>query len=113
MIIELGGGTGSLIEVIADALPHARAQLWDTDPTMLTVAKSRLIRFGERIQLTGRSFDEIIPPCDAVVSSLALHHVRDIDGKTKIYSRIFEALSNNGIFLNGDATMSSNGVIRR
>ena len=43
--------------------------------------------------------------CDAVIATLALHHIPTLDAKQAVYSNIFEALSDGGIFLNGDCTL--------
>jgi tRNA (cmo5U34)-methyltransferase len=106
LIIELGGGTGALAATIAHEIPHARIELWDIDTKMLASAEHRLKRFGKRIQLVERSFHEPIPPCDAVVACIALHHIIKADEKENLYANIFRALRSPGIFANGDATMS-------
>ena len=104
-IIELGGGTGALAESVLTKLLNVRIDLWDVDPSMLDVARDRLRRFGERISLREKSFNEKMDRCDAVIATLALHHIPTLDAKQAVYSNIFEALSDGGIFLNGDCTL--------
>ena len=106
-VVDLGGGTGSLADAIARKCPGLSIEIWDTDPKMLQVAGARLERYGNRIVLVEKSFDQPLPECSAVVTTLALHHVKDLEKKTEIYTNVFKALRSPGIFLNGDCTMSS------
>jgi tRNA (cmo5U34)-methyltransferase len=108
LIIDLGGGTGGLTAVLAELIPDALIQLWDIDPKMMEIGKVRLSKFGDRIQVLERSFDEPIPRCDAVVACIALHHIKDIARKTAVYANIYRALRSPGLLVNGDATMSLN-----
>jgi tRNA (cmo5U34)-methyltransferase len=75
----------------------------DIDREMLAVARARLSRFGDRVELSAGSFAEPLPPVDAVLSAFALHHVPDLAQKAEVYRRIREALRPGGIFLNADA----------
>ena len=104
-IIDLGGGTGALAQSVLMRLPNIRIELWDVDPSMLDVARDRLSRFGERVSLREKSFYEKMDRCDAVIATLSLHHIPTLDAKQAVYSNIFEALSEGGIFLNGDCTL--------
>ncbi|MBI3004127.1 MAG: class I SAM-dependent methyltransferase [Ignavibacteriales bacterium] len=111
-VIDLGGGTGSLAEAIVKGFPGAKLEIRDTDGKMLDVARQRLSEFGSRVQLSATSFYEPLPQCDAVVATLALHHVDDMAKKTRIYRNIFQALGSPGIFLNGDCTMSQQKTVQ-
>jgi hypothetical protein len=53
------------------------------------------------------SFLEPLPPADVVVASLALHHVRELEAKTRLYTAIHACLPPGGLFLCLDATVSS------
>ena len=107
LILDLGGGTGSLAYLVAERFPDTSIEIWDIDPKMLAVAKLRLSTFGDRIIFREKSFDEPLPRCSAFVASLALHHIRRLELKTKMYTNVFNALTPNGIFLNGDVTLNS------
>ncbi|HEV8538003.1 MAG TPA: class I SAM-dependent methyltransferase, partial [Bacteroidota bacterium] len=111
-LIDLGGGTGSLAYLIAERFPNAIIEIWDIDRKMLAVAKQRLSTFGDRILFVERSFNESLPSCNAVVACIALHHLRTLEKKKQVYTNIFNALPPDGIFLNGDATMSSDPKLR-
>ena len=104
-VLDLGAGTGALSEAILEKCMESVVELLDVDDEMLARAEIRLQRFGERIRLRRQSFHDALPRCDAVVASLALHHVLDLDAKAGLYGRIYDALAPGGVFVNGDATM--------
>jgi tRNA (cmo5U34)-methyltransferase len=108
-IVDLGGGTGALAEAVLEAMPGAGLELVDIDPRMLGVARARLARFGDRVEFREGSFTGPIAPCDAVVASLALHHIPDLGRKRELYGRVWEALRRPGIFLNGDCVLDRRG----
>src|SRR5688572_15602283 len=110
-VVDLGTGTGALAASILDAIPRARVVLVDIDPSMLATAESRVAKHGARAQLKKASFsdDDALPACDAVVASLALHHVHELSAKRDLYARIYRALRPGGLFLSGDATAYDDG----
>jgi tRNA (cmo5U34)-methyltransferase len=111
-VLDLGGGTGALARAVAEKIPRASVEIWDTDPAMLEVARERCAPFGHRVNFVERSFAEPLPACDAVVACIALHHVKDVPAKGKIYSNIFRALRPGGIFANADCVMSETPTVR-
>jgi tRNA (cmo5U34)-methyltransferase len=104
-VIDLGGGTGALSERLLRTLPHARVELWDVDEAMMAKAASRLAPFGDRVRFVLRSFFDPLPPADAVMASLSLHHVRELDQKGRLYDSIARALRPGGLFVNADITI--------
>jgi tRNA (cmo5U34)-methyltransferase len=111
-VVELGAGTGALAEAILDALPDARVTLVDIDAAMLDVARDRLASHADRIELRHASFDDPLPRAHAVVASLALHHVHDLDAKRALYARIHEALEPGGLLLVADACVPADGPVK-
>ncbi|PYK81159.1 MAG: 16S rRNA (cytosine(1402)-N(4))-methyltransferase [Verrucomicrobia bacterium] len=111
-VIDLGGGTGALARAVAEKFPAACVEIWDTDPAMLEVAQERCAAFGDRVHLIERSFAEPLSACDAVVACIALHHVKDMAEKGKIYANVFRALRPGGIFANADCVMSETSAVR-
>ena len=109
LVIDLGAGTGALAGAILASIPRARVQLVDIDPAMLEGASARVAAFGSRAELRRASFDDALPPCDAVVASLALHHVPELDRKRELYTRIHASLLPGGVFLSADATVHEDG----
>lgn len=112
-VLDLGGGTGALSAAVLDGLPGARVTLLDIDPEMLAEARRRLARFGDRVSYEEGSFMDPLPAVDAVVASLALHHVHELEIKTVLYRSIREALSPGGVLLNLDAAVSAGARLNR
>jgi len=112
VVLDLGGGTGALAEAVAETLPLAEVEIWDTDPAMLALARERCARFGGRVRFIARSFTEPLTPCDAVVACIALHHVKDLTAKGAIYRNIHAALRPGGAFLNADLAIAAAGAMR-
>jgi ubiquinone/menaquinone biosynthesis C-methylase UbiE len=104
-VIDLGGGTGSLAEAILSRLPEIHVEIWDVDPQMMELARERLSSFGNRATVREQSFLEKMDPCDAVVASIALHHIPKMETKRDVYANINSALRTRGVFLNADATI--------
>ena len=104
-VIDLGAGTGALSERVLTTIPGSRVELWDVDPAMMGKAAERLGRFGDRVTFVQRSFFDPLPPADAVMASLALHHVRELDQKRQLYRAIASALRPGGVFVNADITI--------
>ena len=111
-VIDLGAGTGALSAAILDAIPRARVTLVDIDPAMLAVAGARVARHGARAELGTASFHDPLPPCDAVVASLSLHHVRELERKRGLYEQIHGALRPGGMLISADATVHDDGLER-
>jgi tRNA (cmo5U34)-methyltransferase len=108
-VLDLGGGTGALSAAVLQGLPGAKVTVLDVDVQMLAEARRRLARFGDRVAFHEGSFLDPLPAADAVVASLALHHVHDLDRKTELYRAIHAALAPGGVFLNLDAAVSEDG----
>jgi tRNA (cmo5U34)-methyltransferase len=104
-VLDLGAGTGALSERIARARPDLELVLLDADPGMLAQAERRL--HGARVELRHGSFTDPLPPCDAAVASLALHHVHAADDKRAVYRNILAALAPGGVLVNADAAVSA------
>jgi tRNA (cmo5U34)-methyltransferase len=105
-VLDLGGGTGALSAAVLDGLPGVRVTVLDVDREMLGEARRRLARYGDRVAFQAGSFLDPLPTADAVVASLALHHVHDLATKTALYRAIHDALSPRGVLLNLDAAVT-------
>jgi tRNA (cmo5U34)-methyltransferase len=105
-VVDLGVGTGALSARCLRHAPAARVIGIDADATMLPLARRRL---GRRATLTQGNFLRVaLPPADAVVATLALHHVRTRAAKAGLYARIRAALRRGGVLLSGDCHPSEN-----
>lgn len=113
LVVDLGAGTGALSGAILDAFPDVRLELVDVDPAMLEAARERLAPHADRFGLRRATFADALPPCDAVVASLALHHVVTLPEKRDLYRRIREALRPGGLLLVADAAVHDAGRARQ
>jgi tRNA (cmo5U34)-methyltransferase len=105
-VLDLGGGTGALAAAVLDGLLGVRVTLLDVDTDMLAEARRRLGAFAKRVTFREGSFHDPLPAADAVIASLSLHHVHDLETKTELYRRIRDALPPGGLLLNLDAAVS-------
>jgi tRNA (cmo5U34)-methyltransferase len=121
-VVDLGAGTGALAGAILDRIPRARAILVDIDPHMLEVAAARVAPHGQRAELRCTRFDDALTSLaaenvggepgagvGAVVASLSLHHVPELEQKLALYARIFASLAPGGVFLSADVTVHEAG----
>jgi tRNA (cmo5U34)-methyltransferase len=111
-VLDLGGGTGGLSAAVLDGMPDARVTLLDVDPAMLDQARRRLAPFGDRVTFHEGSFLDPLPGADAIVASLALHHVRERAAKDAVYRAILAALAPGGAFLSLDAAVTEDERLR-
>src|SRR5512144_1133037 len=112
-VVDLGAGTGALSAAILEGLPQARVRLVDVDPNMLEAAAARCARHAGRFDLRLGRFEEELPRCHAVVATLALHHVSDVEEKRELYRAIHAALEPGGLVVVGDLLIHPEGLERR
>lgn len=106
-VLDLGCGDGRLAAIVLTAYPDSSVVCVDMSPTMLAAAAKR---FGDdaRVALVCHNLDEPLPfdePFDAIVSSLAIHHVTDAR-KQQLYGEISRLLTTGGVFCNLDLVAS-------
>ncbi len=105
-VLDLGTGTGALAMMVASAYPHARLTLLDGAPAMMSKATANL---GSRVAAAlVQDFADPLPagPFDAIVSSLAIHHLDD-SGKASLYARAHDALRPGGVCVNADQVLGA------
>ncbi len=101
-VLDLGTGDGRLLALVLIHNPTAKGVALDFSDPMLVQAKKR---FGEdsRVSIVKHDFSLTLPPdignFDAVVSSLAIHHLTD-QRKRELYSEVFAHLNHGGVFCN-------------
>jgi tRNA (cmo5U34)-methyltransferase len=103
-VLDLGTGTGTLAAMVADAYPEAQLTLLDGAPKMIAKAVAKL---GPRATAAVvQDFGDPLPagPFDAIVSSLAIHHLDDT-GKGSLYARAHDALRPGGAFVNAEQVL--------
>ena len=107
-MVDLGGG-GRLLERILVRFPNASAVWVDSSPVMRVVAGRRLARFSRRVTYVEGDMEggwqRAVPDgCDAVVSSIAIHHLAD-EGKQELYRRVHQVLRPGGMIAVADEVL--------
>lgn len=102
-ILELGAGTGSLARFLLDSFPAARMTALDVSPAMLATCRRVLAPYGDRARVMEADLatGDLGSEYDAVVSRLAIHHLRDLQ-KERLFRRVFAALLPGGVLVNVD-----------
>lgn len=109
-VVDLGAGGGRVLEGILKRYPEARGVWVDSSPVMRSVAGRRLIRYGKRTTyveapMEATTWEGAVPDgCDAVVSSIALHHLED-EGKQALFRRIHRVLRPGGVVAIADEVL--------
>lgn len=100
-VLDLGAGTGMLAAFVHAEFPDAQLTLLDAAPKMLGQARAKLGDNG--ITYVEADLMDPLPdgPWDAIVSALAIHHLRDAD-KVNVYRRVRAALPPCGVFVNAE-----------
>jgi tRNA (cmo5U34)-methyltransferase len=113
-VLDLGTGTGSLAALVLKRIPNSTVIGIDTDPAMIVEARERLADLLPRVTHLLRDFAGPLPHgSDACMASLALHHVRELVEKRRLYRKILGALTPGGIFINADAMFAENSPLER
>ncbi len=103
--IDLGCGTGTISQALRNEFPQVRLTLVDLAENMLQIAREKI---GPEARYLSADFNtfEFDAQYDAVVSSLALHHLVTEADKQRFYHKIFRALKPGGIFINADMVLA-------
>lgn len=106
-ILDLGCGTGNISLKVKERFPNARITCVDMAENMIKMAKYKLASYNdvEFIIADVRDLD-FEDDFDAVVSSLALHHLQHPE-KKPFYHRIKRFLKRGGVFYNADNILGS------
>lgn len=115
-VLDLGCGDGIILATMLEAFPAADGVALDFSPLMLEQARTRLQRFGARSSTVEADLQtpawrqQLDGPFDAVLSSLAIHHLSH-ERKRELYGEIFALLAEGGVFVNVEhvASASSRG----
>lgn len=111
VIVDLGIGTGALSARCLATVPKAQIVGIDSDPEILKAAARRLPASSTFICNSFLRAD--VPPCDAIVASFALHHVRTREAKAKLYRRLAAALRAGGQMITVDCHPASDSSLAR
>ena len=79
-VLDAGCGSGRVTEVLAARLPSGSIVALDASAAMLSEARRRLARYGDRIEYIQADLQEPLPiddPVDAILSTATFHWIRD------------------------------------
>lgn len=112
-IVDLGTGTGALARRCLAVRPAARLTAIDADQDILALAAARLRDLRTQPTFLHGDFTTMaLPPSDALVASLALHHIRTADEKRAFFARCRAALGPGGILVSADCCPASDPSLR-
>ena len=108
-VLDLGIGTGALSARCLKVKPEAVVHAIDGDADILAMARKRLAKISQTAHefVVGDFTKAALPKCDAVVASLALHHIPRRAAKQKLYARCYAALRSGGVLINADSCLAS------
>ena len=98
-VLDVGTGDGRMIALIREGRSGVEAVGIDFSPPMLAAARER---FDGAAWIVEHDLAEPLPELgsfDAVVSSLAIHHLPD-ERKRSLYAELFDLIAPGGVFLN-------------
>ncbi|NOZ21065.1 MAG: class I SAM-dependent methyltransferase [Planctomycetes bacterium] len=109
-VMDVGGGSGTLIRRILETFPRSTAVYVDKlayPELKKEVVEQMLGGFADKVAFLWNDFGsegwdvEITGPLDVIVSNRAIHHLED-HGKQQLYRQIFGHLRPGGVFLLGE-----------
>ena len=107
-ILDVGAGYGALTSFLLSEFPNAQAVCHDGSAEMLALGRKRMAKLKGRVKFVQSDLSKagwsrkITGPFDAVVSSIAIHNVREHETIRAIYTEIFSIVKPGGCFLNLD-----------
>ena len=110
-IVDLGTGSGALLQRILKIRPRSRSIGIDADVVMLAAATTRL---GKKLYPIEGDFERTrIPRCDVVSASFALHHIPTARRKAALYRRCFSSLRRGGMLASADCFLASSKIVQK
>lgn len=115
-VIELCSGAGTLAKAILEACPRAHVYAYEGSTAMLDHADRLLAPFTGRFtlrpfELAARDWRQALPQADAVISSLAVHHLPAAE-KRQLFADMFATLRNGGRLVVADLIEPADEVAR-
>jgi len=112
-VLDLGAGTGLFSWHVSQRYGRASLVLYDVSSQMLKVAGERFSALGERASIVQADYLELdaYDAYDAVISSLSIHHLEHED-KRALFSQVYRALRDGGVFINVDQIAAPSPFLR-
>lgn len=112
-VIDLGCGTGTISRAVKDVYPNAKITCLDISEKMLQIAAGKLNDVQDAAYINSNFYDfNFDKNYDAVVSSLALHHLVTKEDKLDFYRKIYSCLNTGGVFINADVVLASTDILQ-
>jgi tRNA (cmo5U34)-methyltransferase len=112
-VADLGCGTGTVSRAVLDTFPNASITCVDLAENMIVMARSKLDhRTQTEYVLADFESFEFDGEYDAILSSLALHHLLTDEDKQRFYRRVYKGLRLGGVFYNADVVLASNEFLQ-
>jgi SAM-dependent methyltransferase len=117
-VLDLGCGTGSLMQPFLDAFPGIEMYGIDFDPVILPLAEQRLRPYGARSRLIladlrSEGWRAQLPDMfDAVISATALHWLTAVQ-LASLYRQLSGLLRSGGLFVNADHVASQQPQVQK
>lgn len=101
-ILDLGAGTGLMSDFVLQRYPEAIITLVDISDKMLDIARQRFAS-NTNITIICQDFSTFRSEkqYNAIISSLAIHHLED-KKKKELYKNIYAMLKSDGLFINAE-----------
>jgi len=118
LLVDLGTGTGFLLDKLLRRFPACRAVAIDGSEQMMASAKTRLGGLAQRVEFVTADFRQpeafgvSAGSADAVVSAYALHHL-NLEEKARVAGHCRTLLKADGWFLNADLVAAEDGFLER
>jgi tRNA (cmo5U34)-methyltransferase len=112
-VLDLGCGTGNISKELKKRFPQAHITCVDLAENMIKMTKSKMASYNDIEFITADFRDlDFHKEYDAVISSLALHHMQPDEQKT-FYHRINKFLKEGGVFYNADIILGSTDYLNQ
>lgn len=111
---DLGCGTGTVAKALNYAFPKAKLTCLDISEKMLKIAGSKLKNAPDTTYICSDFYNfNFEKEYNAIVSSLALHHLVTKEDKLAFYKKIHSGLHTRGIFINADVVLASSDALQK
>ncbi len=106
LIVDLGAGSGILLDMILARFPAAHGCWVDYSNDFGEIARNRLAQYSGRVAFIDSALEsswetQLAERPDAICSMSAIHHL-ETDEKRALYARCFDTLKPGGLFVNLD-----------
>jgi len=107
-LLDIGSGYGALTLYLLSQFRNGQAVCHDGSAEMLALGRERLAEFSGRVKFIESDLSQpgwskkLEGSFDAVVSSIAIHNVREHETIRSIYAESFDLINPGGCFLNLD-----------